>query len=215
MQAVAKRAEAWRAAPPFSLIGAYNRSLFESLVPTATLLQKLLVMLLFVGLLIAFSRARFYMPDNPVPITLQTFGVLLTGSVLGLRWGLSAVLFWFFLGMAGVPVFKDGGNGWDYVSGTVTAGYIIGFIGSVGLVGFLSQHGWNRGGRSVWAMLLGGLFLYLPALLWLQVYDFGWPADGELFSSAVYPFIPGDLVKMMGAALVTGGLWWWADKRSR
>jgi biotin transport system substrate-specific component len=187
----------------------------EALLPSASTIQKVAVALLFVGLLVAFGRARFYLPDNPVPITLQTFGVLLTGGVLGFRWGIFAVLTWFFLGMAGVPVFKDGGNGWDYVSGTVTAGYILGFIGSVGLVGYLSQRGWNQGGRAVWAMLLGGLFLYIPALLWLQFYDFGWPAEGELFSSAVYPFIPGDLVKIMGAALVTGGLWWWADKRSR
>ena len=212
MQAVVKRAEAWRAAPPLSLIGPYNRSLLEALLPSASTVQKAAIALLFVGLLIAFGRARFYLPDNPVPITLQTFGVLLTGGVLGLRWGLSAILVWYFLGMAGVAVFQGGNNGWDYVSSSSTAGYIIGFIAAAWLVGYLSQHGWNRG-RGLWPMLLAGLVLYIPGLLWLGAQGIvDW---SRVFSLGMYPFIPGDLIKIMGASLVAAGLWSWADKRSR
>ena len=198
--------------PPFSVIGRYSPSLMDSLFPSINTLQRLAISLFFVGLLVAFGRITFYLPDNPVPISFQTTGVLLMGGVLGLRWGLVAILVYYFLGMAGVPVFKDGGNGWHYVSGTVTAGYIIGFIAAVPVVGFLSQHGWDRG-RVLWPMLLGGLVIYFPALLWLHFFDFGWPPEGELFKSGMYTFIPGDLVKLMLASLVVGAGWSWVDRR--
>ena len=196
---------------PIALIGPYERSLMDQLLPSITTLQRFAIALLFVGVLVAMGRARFYLPDNQVPITLQTFGVLATGGFLGTRWGLFAVLTWYFLGMAGVPVFQGGGNGWAYVSGSATAGYIIGFIATTWLVGYLAQHGWNRS-RVLWPMLLGALLVYVPGLLWLHYFDFGWPPEGELFKSGMYPFIPGDLVKLMGAALVLGGLWTVADR---
>ena len=197
---------------PLGLLGAYERPLMEQLLPSSTTLHRFAIALLFVGILVAMGRARFYLPDNPVPITLQTFGVLAAGGVLGLRWGMFTILTYYFLGMAGVPVFKDGGNGWAYLSGTPTAGYIIGFIAATWLVGYLSQHGWSRA-RVLWPMLLGSLLVYVPGLLWLHYFDFGWPAPGELFSAGMYPFIPGDLVKLMGAAIVVGGLWTLADRR--
>ena len=197
-----------------SFIGARNPSLMQSLLPSASFWQKAAIALLFIGLLVAFGRARFYLPGNPVPITLQTFGVLLTAGVLGWRWGMVSILGWYFLGMAGVPMFQGGGNGWAYVSGSPTGGYLIGFILSVAFVGYLSQRGWNRG-RSLWPILLGALLLYLPALLWLHYFDFGWPPEGQLFVAGMYVFMPGDLAKLMAAAVVTGALWAVADRRRR
>ena len=196
------------------LLDAPGPSLLEALLPGIRVWQKALAAAALIGLVVGLARVRFYLPDNPVPITLQTFGILLMGGVLGWRWGLVSVVGYYLLGMAGVPVFQGGGNGWHYVSGTVTAGYLLGFILAVGLVGFLSQRGWNRG-RSLWPMLLGALVVYLPALVWLSVFDFGWPKPGQLFSAALYPFLPGDLVKLMGAALATGTLWRLADARAR
>ena len=186
----------------------------DALFPSINTMQRVAISLFFVALLVSFGRATFYLPGNPVPISFQTTGVLLMGGVLGLRWGFFAILVYYFLGMAGVPVFKDGGNGWEYVSNTATAGYLIGFIAAVPLVGFLSQVGWNRG-RALWPMLLGNLFIYVPALLWLHYKDLGWPAEGELFKGAMYPFIPGDLVKLMIASLVVGLGWDIADRRSK
>ena len=200
--------------PPFSVIGARGPSLMDALFPSINTMQRVAISLFFVALLVSFGRATFYLPGNPVPISFQTTGVLLMGGVLGLRWGFFAILVYYFLGMAGVPVFKDGGNGWEYVSNTATAGYLIGFIAAVPLVGFLSQVGWNRG-RALWPMLLGNLFIYVPALLWLHYKDLGWPAEGELFKGAMYPFIPGDLVKLMIASLVVGLGWDIADRRSK
>ena len=216
MQTTLARPRAFDVARVSTWLGPYNPSLMERLLPNATFLLKMAVALAFVGLLVGVGRARFYLPDNPVPITLSTFGVLLTGGVLGFRWGMFSVLTWYFLGMVGVAVFQGGGNGWDYLSGGATGGYLIGFILSVALIGFLSQRGWNRG-RGLWVMLLGALFLYLPALLWLHFKDLGWPPEGQLFQAGMYVFMPGDLIKLMGAALVTAGLWtvadWRLDKR--
>ena len=201
-------------AKPWSVLGQYRPSLMDSLFPSINIFQRLAISLFFVGLLVSFGRVTFYLPDNPVPISFQTTGVLLMGGVLGWRWGFFAILAYYFLGMAGVPVFKDGGNGWHYVSATATAGYLIGFIAAVPLVGYLSQRGWDRG-RVLWPMLLGNLFIYFPALLWLYYRDLGWPAEGELFTGAMYPFIPGDLVKLMLASLLVGFGWTIADRRGR
>ena len=186
-------------------------SLLEALYPTATYSHKLIAALAIVGILTGLARASFYLPDNPVPITLQGFGVLMAGGVLGWRWGLVSILIYYFLGMSGVRVFKDGSGGWAYTSAGVTGGYLIGFIASTWLVGYLSQRGWNR--RSLWTMVLGMLVVYVPGLLWLQFGDYGWPADGELFSAGMYPYIPGDLVKAMLAATVVGLGWRIVDKR--
>ena len=214
MQNVIRPGEFIVLAKPWSLIGQYSSSLMDALFPSINIYQRVAISLFFVVLLVSFGRATFYLPGNPVPISFQTTGVLLMGGVLGLRWGFFAILVWYFLGMAGVPVFKDGGNGWHYVSNTATAGYLMGFIGAAVLVGYLSQHGWNRG-RSLWPMLLASLFVYVPGLLWLHFKDLGWPAEGELFSGGMYPFIPGDLVKLMIASLVVGFGWTLADRRQK
>jgi biotin transport system substrate-specific component len=158
------------------------------------------------------AQARFFLPDNPVPITLQGFGVLMLGGILGWRLGLVSAIGYYFGGLAGLPVFANGGEGWDYVIHGVTGGYLLGFILAVGVVGYLSQRGWNRG-RSLWPMLIGSLLIYVPALIWLSVFDFSWPAEGKLFSAALYPFLPGDILKLMAAAALTGGLWRLADRR--
>jgi len=195
------------------LLGSPNVSLMEALRPNITLMQKAMVAALFIVLTIGLARARFYLPDNPIPITFQTFGILLMGGVLGWRWGLVSVVGYYFLGMAGVPAFQGGNSGWQYVQG-VTGGYLLGFVIAVGVVGFLAQRGWYRG-RVLWPMLIGTLLVYLPALIWLSVLDFSWPVAGELFSGAVYPFIPGDLVKVMLASLVVGIGWRIVDIRDR
>ena len=200
--------------PSLSVIGQCNPPLMDALFPKVNAIQRAMISLFFVGLLVACGRASFYLPDNPVPITFQTTGVLLMGGVLGFRWGTLAILVYYFLGMAGIPVFKDGGNGWHYVSSTPTAGYIIGFIAAVPLVGFLSQRGWHHG-RILWPMLLGNLLIYVPALLWLSYFDFEWPAEGQLFMSGMYPFLPGDIVKLIIASLVVGLGWSIADGHNK
>lgn len=219
MQHVLENYTVGRLARAIPLIGPYSPSLLETLFPRAGFLFKLLVAFAFVGLLVGCGRARFYLPENPVPITFQTFGVLLTGAVMGARWGLFSILFWYFLGMASLPVFQGGNprgygiEGWEYLSDSPTAGYIIGFILATTVVGYLSQHGWNRG-KSLWPILLGGLILYLPGLPWLAIKSARVTQD-TVFAKGMYPFIPGDLVKIMMASLASGLLWTIADRRGR
>jgi biotin transporter BioY len=62
-------------------------------------------------------------------------------------------------------------------------------------------------------MLIGSLLIYAPAMIWLSVFDFSWPTEGKMLSSALYPFLPGDILKLMAAAAVTGGLWRFADSK--
>jgi len=172
------------------------------------------------------AQLKFYLPGNPVPVTLQGFGVLVLGGVLGWRWGLVSILIYYVSGLVGLPVFanENQGNlfinldiseivkGYNYVFMGVTGGYLIGFIIATVFIGFIVQSGWNRG-ATIWAMLLGSFLIYVPALIWLTVFDFGWPADGELFSSAVYPFIPGDLLKVVLASTLISAAYSYVDRR--
>ena len=201
------------------LVGERNPSLMDALFPSLTTLQRLGLALAMVLALAVCSKLRFYLPENPVPITFQTAGVLVMGGFLGWRWGLFAIAVYYILGMLGAPMFANLDMSWDITRGLnavvgVTGGYLIGFITAVPIVGWMSERGWNRG-KSLWPMLLGNVWIYVPALIWLSVMDFGWPADGELFNGAVYPFIPGDLVKLVLAALVIGAAWTIADRRNK
>ena len=184
------------------LIEDESPSLMESLAPGISLAAKIALTVALIVALALLARGKFYLPDNPVPITFQTFGVLMMGGVLGWRWGALGAVGYYLVGMAGLPVFASGNNGWDYIAHGATGGYLLGFILSTIFVGYLSP------------MLLGALLLYIPALIWLSVFDFGWPADGELFSSAMYPFIPGDLVKLMLASVALGAAWRYVDHRN-
>ena len=197
---------------PLTLMCPAEPSLLDRLVPGANVWHRAAAVVIGIIVVSLLAQARFYLPGNPVPITLQGFGVLMLGSVLGWRLGLASAIGYYLVGMAGLPVFANSNEGWDYVIHGVTGGYLLGFILSAGVVGYLSQRGWNRG-RSLWPILLGSLLIYLPALIWLSIFDFSWPADGELFSAAMYPFMPGDIVKLMAAAAVTGGLWRFVDNR--
>ena len=106
--------------------------------------------------------------------------------------------------MAGIPVFQGGNGGWDYSLG-VTGGYLIGFLLSSFVVGILVNKGLN-GSKSIWAYIIGTLTVYIPALIWLSVFDFSWPEEGMLLSQGVYPFLIGDMIKAIIASLFTVGL---------
>jgi biotin transport system substrate-specific component len=201
-----------RRSDPLAMLGPAEPSLFERLVPAATVWHKSAAVVIGIILVALLAQARFFMPDNPVPITLQGFGILMLGGVLGWRLGLASAFGYYLVGMAGLPVFAKGGEGWDYVIHGATGGYLLGFILAAGVVGYLSQRGWNRG-RVLWPMLIGSLLIYAPALIWLSVFDFGWPDEGKLLSSALYPFMTGDILKLIAAATVTGGLWRIADSK--
>ena len=185
------------------------------------------VILLIIGARVAFelpavSLGRFYVPDNPfVPITLQTFGVLFTSAALGARRGLSATSVYLLIGAAGLPVFAFEGSGTATFaaieSGSIvlgaTGGYLIGFLFASAAVGALAQRGWDRRlGSSVSAMLTGTLIIYAFGLTWLALaLDRGL---ADVLPLGLFPFVPGDVLKLLLAAGVLPLGWRLAGRRA-
>jgi biotin transport system substrate-specific component len=190
-------------------------TLVDALFPTSDLTRRIIrdmaLIVGFAALVAVCGRIRFYLPDNyfpgsvnPIPITMQTFAVLLTGAALGSWRGISSLLLFYLVGMAGLPVFQGGHSGWSYVSGSATAGFLIGFIAAAYVTGFLAERGWDRG-KVLWALLIGNAVLYIPGLLWLGAKGFV-PWD-DVLSKGLYPFIPGDLLKLLMVGLVLPSAW--------
>jgi biotin transport system substrate-specific component len=185
------------------------------------------VLLLIVGARIAFdlpavSLGRFYVPDNPfVPITLQTFGVLFTSAALGARRAVAATGIYLLIGAIGLPIFSGGASGSDtfaafdsgrLVLGT-TGGYLIGFLAASAVVGALAQRGWDRRlGGSVGAMLIGTLIIYTFGLIWLSfALD---RSVAQVLPFGLYPFLPGDVLKLLLAAGLLPLGWRLAGRRA-
>jgi biotin transport system substrate-specific component len=158
------------------------------------------------------AQLSFYLPGNPVPVTLQTFAVLLSGAALGANRGAGAMLLYIALGLIGLPVYADGKHGIDIVTG-VTGGYLIGFLMAAYVVGRLSEARLDR--RPLTALplfLIGSAIIYLIGVPWLAV-----SADqglGWAISNGFVDFIPGDLVKAAAAAGLLPAVWKLAGRRS-
>ena len=171
--------------------------------------------LLDVVLVVLFSAfvaltAQVEIPLWPVPLTLQTLGVLFTGAVLGSRRGALALLLYLTEGALGLPVFAGGASGVGYMLGP-TGGYLVGFVVAAGVVGWLAQLGWDR--RLVWtavAMVIGNVIIYACGVAWLAVFL------GDLWGALVKGmllFVVGDLIKIAVAALTLPGGWKLARRR--
>jgi biotin transporter BioY len=142
---------------------------------------------------------------GPVPITGQTFAVLLAGALLGSRRAAASQLSYMAIGLTGVPFwFAPGGApGIARLLGP-TGGYLLGFVAAAFLVGWLAERGWDR---KIWtaslAMLAGMVVIYICGLMWLGRFL---PA-GEVLSAGLFPFILGDLIKLGAAALTMPAGW--------
>ena len=182
-----------------------ENALIDQFIKSNTVLNTISLVGLFIVFQYLFSQIRFFIPDNPVPVTMQTFGILLVGGLYGPRLTLLSIFSYMIIGIIGVPVFQSHNGGIDYFFG-VTGGYLIGFIFASVIISILSNSGLKKG-LSIWAMIIGNLMIYVTALVWLTVYDFGWPEKGKLFSQAVYPFLIGDFIKLTLASLSVNILW--------
>ncbi len=168
------------------------------------------------ALIVAFSvfvalTAKVQIPLWPVPITLQTLAVLLTGAVLGSRRGTLALLLYLAEGAVGLPVFA-GGAGLAYMLGP-TGGYLISYPIAAGVVGLLAERGWDR--RPLWtalAMVLGNLVIYVLGVTWLAVL-LGDP--GTAVVQGMLIFIVGDLIKVALATFALPGGWALARRKER
>ena len=106
---------------------------------------------------------------TPVPITGQTFTVLLAGGALGANRGAISQFLYLFMGAVGLPFYADGTSGWDVATGS-TAGYLFGFIVAAYLVGRLAEKGQDRRlGTSIPAILAGTVVIYAMGASWLAM----------------------------------------------
>ena len=158
-----------------------------------------------VGLL---AQLEIRLPWTPVPITLQPFGVFLVGAALGSRRGALAMLAYLAEGVAGLPFFAGGSAGFAHLLGP-TGGYLLGFVPTAFVIGLCAEHGWDRTPlRAFAAMLLGSVVLFACGLTQLAAFV----PRGEVLRAGLYPFILGDVVKMLAAAGLLPLLWKLLDR---
>ena len=168
---------------------------------------------------------RIYLAESPVPITGQTFAVLLVGGALGLRRGFLSIALYLVLGLF-LPFYAGGASGLDtFVSrsgGTIvlgtTGGYLVGFLLAAAITGRLAEIGWDRNLLgAIAAMFIGNVAIYAVGLPWLAL---ALPAEfaGARWETAVAfgltPFIVTDAVKLLLAAAAFPAAWWVVGRRA-
>lgn len=148
-------------------------------------------------------------PWSPVPLTGQTFAVLLSGAVLGARRAFLAQALYLIEGAAGLPVFASGAAGLAILAGP-TGGYLAAFPLAAVLTGALAERGWDRRfAPMLAAMLLGSAVIFALGLAQLSRFV----PEKQLLQAGLMPFIPGDLVKSVLASLAFPFAWRLAHER--
>lgn len=157
------------------------------------------------------AQISFVIPGNPVPITGQTFGVIVAGGALGFRRGIAATLLYLVLGVVGLPFFALSKTGIDVILGA-TGGYLVGFVIAAAIVGRLAELGWDRNLLgAVGAMVIANAAIYVVAVPWLAYathHDLAWGLEFGL-----WPFLGGDALKMLLAAGAFPVAWWVVGRR--
>jgi len=146
----------------------------------------------FVGIA---AQIAIPLPFTPVPLTLQTFAVLLVGAALGSLRGVLSMGLYALMGVVGVPWFAEGSSGFSSAS----FGYILGFILAAFIVGRLAEHGASTTAfRSAGLMVIGNIAIYAVGVIWLK---FAISVDwATALSLGVIPFLIGDALKIALAA---------------
>lgn len=163
-----------------------------------------------VGLVIGFSlltalSAQIVIPIGPVPITGQTFAVLLTGALLGSRLGAMAMIAYLIEGASGLPFFYGGAAGLPHLFGP-TGGYLLSFPAAAFITGAFAEQGWDRKFlTAAAAMFAGSLVIMFCGWLWFSYLTRTSPLVA--FQFTVLKFIPGDIIKIALAAAVLPTGW--------
>jgi biotin transport system substrate-specific component len=145
------------------------------------------------------------LPFTPVPVTGQTFAVLLTGALLGSRLGALAMLAYLIEGASGLPFFRSGNGGIHYLIASPTAGYLFSFPLAAFLTGLLAERGWDkRFLTAAAAMALGSVVILLCGWSWLAIW---YKSAAYAARLGVWPFLPGDIIKIALAAAALPSGW--------
>ncbi|MEO5618867.1 MAG: biotin transporter BioY [Candidatus Eisenbacteria bacterium] len=176
--------------------------------PRAGLLENTLLVIgasLVTGLC---AQIAIPLPFTPVPVTGQTFAVLLCGATLGARRGFMAQIAYLAQGAMGLPVFAGGVAGAQVFAGP-TAGYLIAFPFAAALTGWLAERAWDRRFLTMLGvMLLGSCVIFVLGAAGLARFL---PVP-QVFAAGVFPFLPGDVIKTSLAALVFPRVWRWVTR---
>lgn len=174
--------------------------------------RHLALVLIGTAIIALCARVAFYEPGNPVPYTLQTFGVLLTAGGLGFRRGVLSAALYVALGALGLPIFAEGRHGVEWLV-AASGGYLFGFIVAAAIVGRLAELGWDRNlPGAIGAMVLGSLAIYAVGVPWLAYVAF----DGDLlqaFDKGMRTFLLWDALKLALAAAAFPAAWWFVGRR--
>jgi biotin transport system substrate-specific component len=166
--------------------------------------QALLILLGVAALTIA---AKIRVPMWPVPITMQTFAVLVIGAAYGARLGLATLLAYLAVGAAGLAVFTGESAGLAYMMGP-TGGYLVGFAVAAGVMGWLAARGWDRTVAGMaGALLIGNAVIYAFGLPWMAWLFAGEKGMAWVLQWGMTNFLLGDALKLALAAMVLPLAW--------
>lgn len=169
-------------------------TLRSAVFPRATTYSKALLITVGAMFIAGLAQIALPIPGSPVPITGQTLGVLLVGAGYGSTLGLSTLVTYLLIGIAGAPVFAQGAHGLAKLTGP-TGGYLIGMLFASLLVGALAGRRWDQKLRSaIPAMLLGDIVIFSFGLYWLHAYthqSWSWT-----IAAGFTPFLIGEALKI-------------------
>ena len=158
------------------------------------------------SLLVALAaQLEVRLPFTPVPVTGQTFAVLLVGAAFGWKRGAAAMLAYLAEGASGLPVFAGSAFGAQVLLGP-SGGYLLGFVPAAAVTGALAERGWDRRFLTTWAaMALGSATLFAVGLSWPGL----WAVVGRehVIAAGLLPFVPGDIAKQLLAAVALPSAW--------
>ena len=175
----------------------------------AKIVYKILMVFCMACITGLLAQFRFFLPWSPVPITGQTFAVLMSGVLLGAVWGGLSQFVYVILGLAGVPWFADGKAGLSILFGP-TGGYLIGFVIASLLIGYIIDKNPKLRNFLPMIILMAAVnffiiygFGLLNLNLWLKIVKGSSVSLWELLMMGAIPFIPGGIVKIILAAGIT------------
>ncbi len=184
-----------------------------TLVPRQGLLADSALVLGGTGLVAAAAQISVSLPFTPVPITGQTFAVVLVGTALGTVRGFASLFLYLWLGAAGAPIYAHHDHGWSVVT-SASGGYLVGFVLAAAFTGFMAERRADRRlSSSISSMLTANVLIYLVGLPWLAIV-----LDTNLEKTleyGLYPFVPGDIFKLYLAAALLPGAWRIVDRVRR
>ena len=176
----------------------------SSLAPVAALVENSALrraLAIVAGSLALAVSAQITVPMFPVPMTMQTFAVIMVGVLCGGRLAAEIVLAYLVEGAVGLPVFAGGAAGLAAIIGN-TGGYLIGFIPGAALIGWLADRGWNKGIKLAASLTAGHLIIFIPGVAWLASF-IGLNAAVQY---GLTPFIVGTILKTALAFFALRGI---------